>query len=91
MRARPLQAALASAAAFTAGAAVPIAASVLAPADRVATVTTAVTVVGLLVSGGLAARIGGAPVLRGAWRVGFWGAVAMAAAALVGRLFNVAV
>lgn len=91
LRARPLQAALASAAAFTVGAALPIAASILAPADRVAAVTTAVTLVGLLISGGLAARIGGAPVLRGAWRVGFWGAAAMAAAALVGRLFNVAI
>lgn len=91
LRARPLQAALASAAAFTVGAALPIAASILAPVDRVAAVTTAVTLVGLLISGGLAARIGGAPVLRGAWRVGFWGAAAMAAAALVGRLFNVAI
>ena len=91
LRARPLQAALASAAAFTVGAALPIAASVFAPADRVAAVTTAVTLVGLLISGGIAARIGGASILRGAWRVGFWGAVAMAAAALVGRLFNVAV
>jgi len=91
LRARPLQAALASAAAFTVGAALPIAASVLAPTGRIAVVTTAVTLVGLLVSGGLAAWIGGAPVLRGAWRVGFWGAAAMAAAALVGRLFNVAI
>nr|WP_295379016.1 VIT family protein [Pseudoxanthomonas sp.] len=91
LRARPLQAALASAAAFTVGAALPIAASVLAPVNRVVAVTTAVTLVGLLISGGLAARIGGAPVLRGAWRVGFWGAAAMAAAALVGRLFNVSV
>ncbi len=91
LRARPLQAALASAAAFTAGAALPIAASVLAPADRVVAVTTAVTLVGLLISGGIAAWMGGASILRGAWRVGFWGAAAMAAAALVGRLFNVAV
>ena len=82
---------MASAAAFTVGAALPIAASVLAPTGRIAVVTTAVTLVGLLVSGGLAAWIGGAPVLRGAWRVGFWGAAAMAAAALVGRLFNVAI
>jgi len=91
LRARPLQAALASAAAFTVGAALPIAASVLAPSDRVAAVVTTATLIGLLISGGLAARIGGASVPRGAARVGFWGAAAMAAAALVGRLFDVAV
>ena len=49
------------------------------------------TLAGLLASGGVAAWVGGAPVLRGAWRVGFWGAMAMAAAALVGRLFHVSV
>lgn len=91
LRARPVQAALASAAAFTVGALLPIATSVLAPAGKVAMVTTAATLVGLLLSGGLAARVGGAPVLRGAWRVGFWGAMAMGAAALVGRLFHVSI
>ena len=91
LRARPVQAALASAAAFTVGALLPIASTVLAPAGKVAMVTTAATLVGLLLSGGLAARVGGAPVLRGAWRVGFWGAMAMGAAALVGRLFHVSI
>ena len=91
LRARPVQAALASAAAFTVGALLPIATTVLAPAGKVAMVTTATTLVGLLLSGGLAARVGGAPVLRGAWRVGFWGAMAMGAAALVGRLFHVSI
>jgi len=91
LRARPLQAALASAAAFCVGATLPIAAALASPEGRVATVTTASTVVGLLLSGALAARVGGAPILRGALRVGFWGALAMAAAAAVGRLFNVAV
>ena len=91
LRARPVQAALASAAAFTVGALLPIASTVLAPAGKVAMVTTAGTLVGLLLSGGLAARVGGAPVLRGAWRVGFWGAMAMGAAALVGRLFHVSI
>ena len=91
LRARPVQAALASAAAFTVGALLPIATTLLAPPDRVALVTTVATLAGLLVSGGLAARVGGAPVLRGAWRVGFWGAMAMAAAAAVGRLFHVSV
>ena len=91
LRARPVQAALASAAAFTVGALLPIATTVLAPAGKVAMVTTAGTLVGLLLSGGLAARVGGAPVLRGAWRVGFWDAMAMGAAALVGRLFHVSI
>jgi VIT1/CCC1 family predicted Fe2+/Mn2+ transporter len=91
LRARPVQAALASAAAFTVGALLPIATTVLAPAGKVAMVTTVATLVGLLLSGGLAARVGGAPVLRGAWRVGFWGAMAMGAAALVGRLFHVSI
>ncbi|NUS39543.1 MAG: VIT family protein [Lysobacter sp.] len=91
LRARPLQAAGASAVAFAAGSALPILAVLLAPASRVETTTIAITLVALSVSGGLAARVGGAPVLRGATRVVFWGALAMAAAALVGRLFHVSV
>ncbi len=90
LRARPVQAALASAAAFTAGALLPIATTLLAPEDRVVHVTTLATLAGLLLSGGMAARAGGAPVWRGALRVGFWGALAMAAAAAVGRLFGTA-
>lgn len=91
LRARPLQAALASAAAFAAGAVLPILAVLLAPAGRIAPVVVAVTMAALLLSGGLAAQVGGAGVLRGALRVGFWGAMAMAAAALIGRLFDVQV
>ncbi|MHC1661673.1 VIT1/CCC1 transporter family protein [Stenotrophomonas maltophilia] len=86
LRARPLQAALASAAAFTCGAALPVLTALLAPADSVAGVTTASTLLGLCVTGAMAARAGGAPALRGALRVMFWGALAMAAAAGVGRL-----
>lgn len=91
LRARPLQAALASAAAFAVGSVLPIIAVLLAPIARVETVTIATTLVALCVSGGLAAWVGGAPVARGAARVVFWGALAMAAAALVGRLFHVSV
>jgi VIT1/CCC1 family predicted Fe2+/Mn2+ transporter len=91
LRARPLQAALASAAAFAAGAALPILAVLLAPAGRFEPVVVAVTLLALLLSGALAARVGGAGVVRGALRVGFWGAMAMAAAALIGRLFDVQV
>ena len=53
--------------------------------------TIAVTVAGLLLSGALAAYAGGAPMLRGALRVGFWGAMAMVASHLVGNLFHVTV
>ncbi|MBA0221876.1 VIT family protein [Stenotrophomonas maltophilia] len=88
LRARPLQAALASAAAFTCGAALPVLTALVAPADSVAGVTTASTLLGLCVTGAMAARAGGAPALRGALRVMFWGALAMAAAAGVGRLLG---
>lgn len=91
LRARPLQAALASAAAFALGSALPIAAVLLAPAGRVAAVTIAATIASLFVSGGLAAYVGGASITRGALRVTFWGALAMAAAWLVGHLFDVRV
>ena len=91
LRARPVQAALASAAAFCAGATLPIMATLLAPQSHAAMVVSASTLVGLLLSGGLAAWAGGAPVARGAVRVAFWGALAMGAAHLIGGLFDVAV
>ncbi|MCD9032704.1 VIT family protein [Luteimonas sp. Y-2-2-4F] len=88
LRARPLQAAGASAAAFCAGAALPMTAALLAPDGRVEAATIAATLLALLLSGSLAAWAGGAPVPRGAIRVAFWGALAMATAAAVGRLFG---
>ena len=91
LRARPLQAALASAAAFTVGSLLPIAAVLLAPDGRIQLTTFAVTLAALLGSGALAGWAGGASMLRGALRVGFWGAMAMGAAALIGRLFDVQV
>ena len=91
LRARPVQAALASAIAFTVGAAVPIATVLLAPEASMGKVTIVVTVISLFLSGALAAHAGGAPLLRGALRVGFWGAVAMAASHLIGKLFQVTV
>ncbi len=87
-RARPLQAALASAGAFSAGAALPV---LLAAVLPVALMTPAVGASSLVLLGGLgaaAARMGGAPMMRGAGRVMFWGAVAMGCTALVGRLFG---
>ncbi|MEN5368004.1 VIT family protein [Stenotrophomonas sp. TWI273] len=90
LRARPMQAAMASAGAFVSGAALPVLTALLAPHAVVGQATTVVTLLGLCLTGTLAAHAGGAPRLRGAVRVTFWGAIAMAAAALVGRLFNVA-
>ncbi len=88
LRARPLQAALASAGAFTCGAALPVLTALLAPVDKVAMITTASTLLGLCLTGAMAAQAGGAPPLRGAIRVMFWGALAMAATAAVGRLLG---
>lgn len=90
LRARPMQAALASAGAFVSGAALPVLTALLAPHALVGQATTVVTLLGLCLTGTLAAHAGGASRVRGALRVTFWGAIAMAAAALVGQLFNVA-
>ena len=90
LRARPLQASLASAGAFAVGSLLPMLAVVLAPVRAVETVTIVVTLLALSLSGALAAWAGGAPVARGAVRVVVWGAVAMAAASLIGRLAGVA-
>jgi vacuolar iron transporter family protein len=91
LRARPLQAAMASAAAFVAGALLPIGAVVLAPADHIQATIVVATLVSLAGSGALAGWAGGASPWRGALRVTFWGALAMAAAALIGRAFDVRV
>ena len=90
LRARPMQAAMASAGAFVSGAALPVLTALLAPHAVVGQATTVVTLLGLCLTGTLAAHAGGASRVRGALRVTFWGAIAMAAAALVGQLFNVA-
>ncbi len=91
LRARPLQAALTSAITFSVGAGLPLLAVALAPATHIAPVVAAATLVSLGVLGAVAARTGGAPVVSGASRVLFWGALAMAATAAVGKLFGVAV
>ncbi len=91
LRARPVQAALASAVAFAVGAAVPIVTILLAPAAWVAEVSSATALVTLAILGGTAAYAGGAPILKGTVRVAFWGALAMAISAGVGRLFGATV
>ena len=89
-RARPIQAALASAAAFAAGALLPIAAFLLAPATAAMSVVAALSLVFLAALGAVAAKVGNAGVLKGALRVTFWGAIAMALTAAIGRAFDVA-
>jgi VIT1/CCC1 family predicted Fe2+/Mn2+ transporter len=89
--ARPVQAALASAATFAVGAALPLGIAVASPAARTIPWVAAGALVSLAVLGALAARVGGASGVRGALRVGFWGAFAMALTAAVGKLFGAAV
>ena len=89
--ARPVQAAMASAGAFTSGAAVPLIVSMLAPMDKVGLVIGVTTLVALASLGAIAAAAGGAPPLRGSLRVTFWGALAMLFTAAAGRFFGGAI
>jgi len=91
LSARPVQAALSSAASFTAGAALPLLVALTAPAGSLPAVVAGSSLVFLATLGAVAARAGGAPAVRGAWRVTFWGALAMAITAAVGALFGTAV
>ena len=91
LAARPLQAALASAATFAVGAGVPVLAILFAPADSLTSTVVAVSLLCLVALGALAARTGGASTMTGAIRVVFWGALAMAVTAGVGTLFGMAV
>ena len=89
--ANPIQAAIASAASFAVGAALPLAVTALAPVNAL-NVWVSVTSLGFLaLLGAMAARAGGAGILAGAWRVTFWGALAMAITAGVGALFGAVV
>jgi vacuolar iron transporter family protein len=89
-RARPLQAALASALAFSAGALLPLVMIMVAPHESLTVWVSASTLLALVALGALSAKLGAAPMLRPALRVGLWGAVAMGATALIGSLFSVA-
>jgi vacuolar iron transporter family protein len=86
LRARPLQAALASAASFAVGAAMPLIVAVLSPARDVIALLAGTSLAFLAILGGAAAQAGGAGVLIGAARVTFWGALAMACTAGIGSL-----
>jgi len=89
--ARPLQAAVASAASFAAGAILPIIVVVVTRPALAAVVVSIASLLSLAALGALAARVGGASPVAGVVRVAFWGALAMAATAGVGRLFGTAV
>jgi VIT1/CCC1 family predicted Fe2+/Mn2+ transporter len=91
LAARPLQAAVASAATFAIGAALPILTVVFAPPDSLVPVVAGASLISLAALGALAGRAGGASAWVGAARVAFWGALAMAVTAAVGRLFGTAV
>ena len=88
LAARPLQAALASAASFAAGAAMPLAVVALAPQSSLLPWTIATAIAFLALLGAVAATIGGTPMARSVWRVALWGTLAMGVTAGAGALFG---
>ncbi len=91
LKARPLQAALASAGSYSLGAAMPLLVTAAAPLPVTGPAVAGASLIGLALLGGLAARAGGAKVLTGAFRVLFWGAVAMAVTTGIGSLIGTVV
>ena len=91
LSARPLQAALYSAATFAVGAALPLLTVLLAPAAFLQPFVAGISLLSLALLGGLAARVGGSSAATGAIRVSFWGALAMGLTSVAGALFGTAV
>jgi VIT1/CCC1 family predicted Fe2+/Mn2+ transporter len=89
--ARPVQAALTSAATFAAGSALPLLITAIAPLAAIGWAVSAGSLVFLAALGMIAARTGGASVAKGGLRIAFWGAIAMAVTAGVGALFGTTV
>jgi len=89
--AHPIQAAVVSALTFAVGAVIPLLVALMTPAGQISLIVAGTTLVALLVLGGLGASAGGAGIIRGAVRVSFWGALAMAATSAVGMIFGVTV
>lgn len=87
-RARPIQAAFSSALAFTIGALLPLLVALSSSLDNLITLVCISSLIFLAVLGALAAKAGGAPLLKGSFRVTFWGLMAMALTAAVGSLFG---
>ena len=90
-RARPVQAAFASALTFAVGAALPLLTVVVSPDRAIVWSVSLTSLVFLAALGAVSARVGGAPIVRASARVLLWGALAMALTALVGRLFGAVV
>ncbi len=90
-RARPVQAALTSAATFAVGAALPLGTAALLPIGQLVLGVSFAALLFLMLLGAVGARAGGAPIARGVLRVAFWGVLAMAATWAIGRLFGTAV
>jgi VIT1/CCC1 family predicted Fe2+/Mn2+ transporter len=88
LSARPVQAAFASAGTFAIGAALPLLAVIVSPRSAIIPVVSVASLVFLAVLGGVAAFVGGSGAVRGAIRVTFWGALAMALTAGVGAMFG---
>jgi predicted membrane protein (TIGR00267 family) len=86
--ARPVEAALTSAASFAVGAGLPFLTALVTPIDTIAPAIAIVSLVSLAVLGAIGAKAGGAPMLKAAIRVAFWGALAMAVTAGIGTLFG---
>lgn len=89
--ARPVQAAFTSAATFSVGAVLPLVTVAVVPFASAIRAVTVLSLIFLAVLGMIAAQAGGASAVRGAARVAFWGALAMALTALVGKLFGAVV
>ena len=89
--ARPVQAALTSAATFAAGAALPLLMVVITPLAWLVPAVSIASLLFLAVLGAVGAKAGGADIVRGVLRVTFWGAIAMAATALIGKIFGTVV
>ena len=86
--ARPVQAALASAAAFSVGAALPLLMALVAPSGLVVAAVSVASLLFLALLGVVGAKTGGANMLKAAIRVTFWGAMAMAVTAGIGAIFG---
>ncbi|CAG1012298.1 MAG: VIT family protein [Anaerolinea sp.] len=91
MSARPIQAAIASAAAFAVGAAMPLLTVLLVSEKSIVPAVTGMSLFFLAILGMLSAKVGGAPIVRSTIRVAFWGALAMGLTALVGSIFGTTV
>jgi len=90
-QAKPIQAAVASGAAFTAGGALPLLVTLFAPVDRMEYFLYGFTILSLVVLGTVSARTGGSPVGKAVLRIVIWGSLAMGLSALTGWLFGVQV